>query len=58
MAADGLGVSRSAECVAPLTISDIFFLHEWGAVMSLYTISLAAGGVAGSMVVGLILALF
>ncbi|GES58477.1 putative mfs transporter [Aspergillus terreus] len=49
----GLG-SGSAECVAPLTISDIFFLHERGRVMSFYTIALSAGGGAGSVVAGLI----
>lgn len=35
----------SGECLAPLTISEILFLHERGTVMAWYTASLNFGGV-------------
>lgn len=47
----GLG-SGAAETVAPITISDIFFLHERGAVMSLYTSFLSVGVGFGMIICG------
>ncbi|KPM42917.1 hypothetical protein AK830_g3653 [Neonectria ditissima] len=44
----------AAECLAPLTISDIFFLHERGTIMALYTASLSAGVGGGIIIAGLI----
>lgn len=44
----------SGECLAPLTISDIFFLHERGAVMAVYTASLNFGVSIGIIISGLI----
>ncbi|KAH7133689.1 major facilitator superfamily domain-containing protein [Dactylonectria macrodidyma] len=44
----------AAECLAPLTISDIFFLHERGTIMALYTASLSAGVGGGIVIAGLI----
>ncbi|KAF5252002.1 hypothetical protein FANTH_2956 [Fusarium anthophilum] len=46
--------SGVAECLAPLTISDLFFLHERGAAMAIYTTALSAGVGAGIIVAGLI----
>lgn len=45
----------SGECLAPLTISDIFFLHERGAVMAIYTASLNFGVSIGIILSGLII---
>ncbi|KAK5132327.1 hypothetical protein LTR08_009162 [Meristemomyces frigidus] len=46
--------SGSGECLAPLTIADIFFLHERGTIMSLYTASLNIGVSGGIIIAGLI----
>ncbi|RBR15269.1 hypothetical protein FVER53590_03484 [Fusarium verticillioides] len=46
--------SGVAECLAPLTISDLFFLHERGAAMAIYTTALSAGVGVGIIVAGLI----
>lgn len=46
--------SGAAEALAPLTIADIFFLHERGTVMALYTCALSAGVSGGIIVAGLI----
>lgn len=46
--------SGAAEVLAPLTISDIFFLHERGTVMAIYTCALSAGVGAGIIISGLI----
>ncbi|EME78795.1 uncharacterized protein MYCFIDRAFT_157527 [Pseudocercospora fijiensis CIRAD86] len=44
----------SGECLAPLTISDIFFLHERGTVMAVYTASLNFGVSIGVILSGVI----
>ncbi|KAK5059919.1 hypothetical protein LTR84_009802 [Exophiala bonariae] len=44
----------AGECVAPLTISDIFFLHERGLFMAMYTVALSAGVSGGIIVAGLV----
>ncbi|KAK4539201.1 hypothetical protein LTR36_001159 [Oleoguttula mirabilis] len=44
----------SGECLAPLTIADIFFLHERGMVMALYTASLNFGVSLGIIIAGLV----
>ncbi|KAJ4989591.1 hypothetical protein SVAN01_04968 [Stagonosporopsis vannaccii] len=44
----------AAEVLAPLTISDIFFLHERGTVMAVYTCALSAGVSGGIIIAGLI----
>lgn len=44
----------SAECLAPLTISEVFFLHERGRVMAFYTASLNFGISVGIVLSGLI----
>ncbi|USW57028.1 Putative major facilitator superfamily, MFS transporter superfamily [Septoria linicola] len=44
----------SGECLAPLTISDIFFLHERGTIMAAYTASLNFGVSIGIIVSGLV----
>ncbi|KAF2220788.1 major facilitator superfamily domain-containing protein [Elsinoe ampelina] len=44
----------SAECIAPLTISDIFFLHERGFYMGMYTVALSLGVSGGVIISGLI----
>ncbi|KAJ4252321.1 hypothetical protein NW762_010919 [Fusarium torreyae] len=46
--------SGAAECLAPLTISDLFFAHERGAIMAIYTTALSAGVGCGIIVAGLI----
>lgn len=46
--------SGAAEVLAPLTISDIFFLHERGTVMAIYTFALSAGVCGGIIVSGLV----
>ncbi|GAB7355622.1 hypothetical protein MBLNU459_g6346t1 [Dothideomycetes sp. NU459] len=46
--------SGAAECIAPLTIADIFFLHERGFYMAMYTASLSAGVSGGVIIAGLI----
>lgn len=47
----GAGV---AETIAPITIADIFFLHERGAIMSFYNCALSVGVALGMVVSGLI----
>ncbi|KAH7039033.1 major facilitator superfamily domain-containing protein [Macrophomina phaseolina] len=49
----GAGAGAS-ETLAPLTISDIFFLHERGTIMAIYTCFLGAGVGGGILVCGLI----
>ncbi|PYH91160.1 MFS general substrate transporter [Aspergillus ellipticus CBS 707.79] len=50
-----MGLSSGAgECLGPMTISDLFFLHERGAVMALYTAALAMGVSGGIIIDGLI----
>ncbi|PYI03949.1 putative MFS transporter [Aspergillus sclerotiicarbonarius CBS 121057] len=44
----------AGECLGPLTIADIFFLHERGAVMALYTAALSMGVSGGIILNGLI----
>ncbi|KAG7293075.1 hypothetical protein NEMBOFW57_003121 [Staphylotrichum longicolle] len=44
----------AAETVAPITIADIFFLHERGAVMAFYSSFLAVGVALGLIISGLI----
>ncbi|TKX18294.1 MFS transporter-like protein 171 [Elsinoe australis] len=44
----------SGECIAPLTISDIFFLHERGFYMAMYTVALSLGVSGGVIISGLI----
>ncbi|KAL7798118.1 major facilitator superfamily domain-containing protein [Trichoderma ceciliae] len=46
--------SGAAETLAPITIADIFFLHERGRVMSAYTCFLSVGVSGGLMISGLI----
>ncbi|KAI1279918.1 major facilitator superfamily domain-containing protein [Xylaria sp. FL0933] len=49
----GLG-SGAAEALAPMTIADIFFLHERGTIMALYTSFLSIGVAFGILIDGLI----
>ncbi|KAK7432707.1 hypothetical protein QQZ08_000566 [Neonectria magnoliae] len=44
----------AAETIAPITIADVFFLHERGAVVSLYNCALSVGVALGMIVSGLI----
>ncbi|KAL7943433.1 MFS general substrate transporter [Trichoderma barbatum] len=44
----------AAETLAPITIADIFFLHERGRVMSAYTCFLSVGASGGLVISGLI----
>ncbi|KAK3328904.1 major facilitator superfamily domain-containing protein [Apodospora peruviana] len=44
----------AAETIAPITIADVFFLHERGTVMALYTSFLAVGVSGGMLISGLI----
>ncbi|KAH7162693.1 major facilitator superfamily domain-containing protein [Dactylonectria estremocensis] len=44
----------AAETIAPITISDVFFLHERGAVMALYNCALSVGVALGMIISGLI----
>ncbi|KAL2824343.1 major facilitator superfamily domain-containing protein [Aspergillus pseudoustus] len=44
----------SAECLAPLTIADTFFLHERGLIMSYYSAALSSGVGGGIVLSGLI----
>ncbi|KAB5581287.1 major facilitator superfamily domain-containing protein [Coniochaeta sp. 2T2.1] len=43
----------AAECVAPMTIADISFLHERGVMTAMYSAALSSGAALGSMVAGL-----
>ncbi|KAJ5454352.1 uncharacterized protein N7458_005308 [Penicillium daleae] len=50
-----LGFAGGAgECLAPLTITDIFFLHERGLFMAAYNAALSGGVAFGSVISGLI----
>lgn len=50
-----MGIAAGAgECLAPLTIADVFFLHERGFVMSIYTAALSLGVGLGLIIDGLI----
>ncbi|KAJ6060517.1 uncharacterized protein N7446_000797 [Penicillium canescens] len=50
-----MGLAAGAgECLGPLTIADIFFLHERGAVMATYTAALSMGVAGGIIIDGLI----
>ncbi|KAI5236978.1 MFS general substrate transporter [Aureobasidium subglaciale] len=42
----------TAECVAPLTVADLFFLHERGTYMAIFAAALSAGAPLGSIVGG------
>jgi len=44
----------AAECLAPLSIADVFFLHERGTVMALYNSALSCGVAGGIIIDGLI----
>ncbi|KAH7141089.1 major facilitator superfamily domain-containing protein [Dactylonectria macrodidyma] len=44
----------AAECLAPITIADIFFLHERGTITALYNASLNLGVVLGAIIDGFI----
>ncbi|KAI0863351.1 major facilitator superfamily domain-containing protein [Xylaria cubensis] len=46
--------SGAAETLAPITIADVFFLHERGTIMSLYTSFLSIGVAFGILIDGLI----
>ncbi|KAM0327035.1 hypothetical protein ACHAQA_006158 [Verticillium albo-atrum] len=46
--------SGAAESLGPLTISDVFYLHERGTIMSLFSCALAAGVSTGIVIGGLI----
>lgn len=47
----GIG-SGAAETIAPITIADVFFLHERGAIMALYTSFLSVGVGFGMIIAG------
>lgn len=49
----GLG-SGAAETIAPVSIADIFFLHERGAIMAAYSCFLSVGVASGIVISGLI----
>ncbi|KAJ5785004.1 uncharacterized protein N7503_010216 [Penicillium pulvis] len=50
-----MGIAAGAgECLAPITIADIFFLHERGAITALYNASLNFGVASGAIVDGFI----
>ncbi|CEL11552.1 hypothetical protein ASPCAL14653 [Aspergillus calidoustus] len=49
----GAWFAGSTECVAPLTIADIFFLHERGKMTAMYSASLSTGAAFGSFIAGL-----
>ncbi|TLD25298.1 hypothetical protein PspLS_05444 [Pyricularia sp. CBS 133598] len=49
----GVGAG-AAETIAPISIADIFFLHERGKIMALYTAFLSAGVAFGIIISGLI----
>ncbi|QKX60210.1 uncharacterized protein TRUGW13939_07353 [Talaromyces rugulosus] len=44
--------SGSAECVAPMTIADIFFLHERGKMTAMYSAALSTGAAFGLLISG------
>ncbi|OOQ90431.1 MFS transporter [Penicillium brasilianum] len=45
--------SGSAECVAPMTIADIFFLHERGKMTAMYSAALSMGAAFGLLISGI-----
>ncbi|KAF3010519.1 hypothetical protein E8E14_009823 [Neopestalotiopsis sp. 37M] len=49
----GIGAG-AAETIAPVSIADVFFLHERGFVMSMYTCFLSVGVALGILIDGLI----
>lgn len=50
-----MGIAAGAgECLAPVTIADIFFLHERGAITAMYNASLNLGVVIGAIIDGFI----
>ncbi|KAF7553023.1 hypothetical protein G7046_g7212 [Stylonectria norvegica] len=50
-----MGVAAgAAETIAPITIADVFFLHERGTVMSFYNCALSGGVAFGLIISGLI----
>ncbi|KAI9664638.1 MAG: hypothetical protein M1821_006084 [Bathelium mastoideum] len=50
-----LGLFAGAgECIGPVTITDIFFVHERGTFMAIYTAALSAGVSGGIVLSGLI----
>ncbi|KAJ2907049.1 MFS general substrate transporter [Zalerion maritima] len=49
----GVG-SGAAETIAPVSIADVFFLHERGTIMAMYNCFLSVGVAGGMMVAGLI----
>ncbi|TLS26026.1 hypothetical protein PpBr36_07726 [Pyricularia pennisetigena] len=49
----GVGAG-AAETIAPISIADIFFLHERGTIMALYTAFLSVGVAFGIIISGLI----
>ncbi|KAJ5912133.1 uncharacterized protein N7473_001436 [Penicillium subrubescens] len=50
-----MGIAAGAgECLAPVTIADIFFLHERGAITALYNASLNLGVASGAIIDGFI----
>ncbi|KAF4984073.1 hypothetical protein FZEAL_652 [Fusarium zealandicum] len=44
----------AVETIAPMSIADIFFLHERGAIMSVYNCALSTGVASGMIISGLI----
>ncbi|KAL3459716.1 MFS transporter [Aspergillus heterothallicus] len=50
----GSWFAGSTECVAPLTITNIFFLHERGKMTAMYSASLSTGAAFGSLITGLL----
>lgn len=44
----------AAETIAPITIADVFYLHERGAIMSFYNCALSIGVALGMVISGLI----
>ncbi|KAJ5034828.1 hypothetical protein NUH16_006273 [Penicillium rubens] len=50
-----MGIAAGAgECLAPITIADVFFLHERGAITALYNASLNLGVASGAIIDGFI----
>ncbi|KIX08714.1 uncharacterized protein Z518_03371 [Rhinocladiella mackenziei CBS 650.93] len=50
------GIAAGApELVAPLTLTDIFFLHQRGKIMAVYNCSLALGSSLGVVIFGLVI---
>lgn len=47
-------MAGGAECLAPITIADVFFLHERGRMMAAYTVFLSMGVAVGIIVDGII----